>query len=557
VLQRFRHVLVIVLVVLGSALVVAACGSGDDGGSGAGAAGTEGKAAEAIPADSLFFTSVNIDADSDAWKQLTEVGSRFPGWAQVVQEFNTSLNETSEDGTSWSADIQPWLGGEAGIAVTELDVTQPSSPEPVVVGYVESKDDAKAAAVITKTEGVKPLADYKGYKRWGMDDDGFAAIGKNAVLIGTSEAVLQEAIDTREGGGSSLADAQAFKDTLKELPEDNLGVIYVDGPKLAQLVALAAQSAPQLPTTDEDGSGGAQAQQQQIAQALDQLRVLKSIGMSFGADDGGFRFRTATIMDEERAKTLGIATEDFEPSLTGRVPATTLAYFGFQNLGPMLKTTLDGLTGQSPQVAQAIAAIEAMTGAKFDSEVVPLLSGEHALYVAPGNPGPIPAVGLLLKPTDATQGAATIRKLTDALVRELSASGSEPGINVEDIPNGQRFSGEALSGLSVVWRQSGDVIAVSNDATAGDEPGESLADSDKWKSLKESAGVGDDVSALAYVDIPGILDAVRAAGAGAEIDSDPNVAANIKPLGGLAMWGDSKDGGITTADVYLEVRAAG
>ena len=105
--------------------------------------------------------------------------------------------------------------------------------------------------------------------------------------------------------------------------------------------------------------------------------------------------------------------------------------------------------------------------------------------------------------------------------------------------------------------RSGDVIAVSNDATAGDEPAESLADSDKWKTLKETAGVGDDVSALAYVDIPGILDAVRAAGAGAELDSDPNVAANIKPLGGLAMWGDTKDGGITTADVYLEVRAAG
>jgi hypothetical protein len=554
VLQRFRLLLVLAIVVLGSALV-AACGSGDDGGgSSAGAAGTDGKAAEAIPADSLFFTSVNIDSSSDAWKQLTEVGSRFPGWAQIVQEFNTSLNETSEDGTSWSADIQPWLGGEAGIAVTSLDLSQPSSPEPVVVGYVESKDDAKAAAVITKTEGVKPLADYKGYKRWGMDDDGFAAIGKNAVLIGTSEAVLQQAIDTREGGGAALADAQSFKDTLQELPEDNLGVVYVDGPKLAQLVALAAQAAP-LPATGDDGAGAAQ--QQQLTQALDQLRVLKSVGMSFGADDGGFRFRTATIVDEERAKTLGILTEDFEPSLTGRVPATTLAYFGFQNLGPMLKTALDGLTGQSPQVAQAIGAIEAMTGANFDTEVVPLLSGEHALYVAPGNPGPIPAVGLLLKPTDAAQGAATLRKLTAALVRELGASGEDAGVNVEDIPNGQRFSGEALSGLSVVWRQSGDVIAVSNDATAGDEPAESLADSDKWKDLKKSAGVGDDVAALAYVDIPGTLDALRAAGAGAEIDSDPNVAANIKPLGGLAMWGDSKDGGISTADVYLEVRPAG
>ncbi len=297
------------------------------------------------------------------------------------------------------------------------------------------------------------------------------------------------------------------------------------------------------------------AQQQQLTQALDSLRVLKSIGMSFGADDNGFRFRAATILDEERAKTLGVLQEDFEPTLLDRVPATTLAYVGFHDLGPMLKKTIDGFSGQSPQIAQALTAIEAMTGASFDGEIVPLLSGEHALYVAPGNPGPIPSVGLLLKPEDAAAGAATIKKLTATLSKELSASGSE-GLQIEDIPNGQRFSGPQTQGLSVVWRQAGDVIAVSNDQTAGDEPAASLADSDKWKALKKSAGVSDDVSSLLYLDIPGVLDAVRAAGAGAELDSDPQVAANLKPLGGLAVWGDTKDGGVATADVYLEVRAA-
>ena len=75
-LQRFRIFSSSLLVVVASALV-AACGRVDDGGgSGAGAAGTDGKAAEAIPADSLFFTSAsNIDSGSDAWKQLNEVGS--------------------------------------------------------------------------------------------------------------------------------------------------------------------------------------------------------------------------------------------------------------------------------------------------------------------------------------------------------------------------------------------------------------------------------------------------------------------------------------------------
>jgi hypothetical protein len=549
------RILSLLLVVIATAFLAACGGSDDDEGSsgsnqGAGAAGTDGKAAEAIPADSLLFTSVNVDQDSDAWKQLVAVGSRFPGWAQLATEFQTSLNEVSEDGTSWANDIEPWLGDEVAFAVTSLDLSTPSSPEPVFVGYAESTDDAKATALLEKGDDVAPIADYKGYKRWSSGEDGFAAIGKEAVLIGSTEAALNQAIDTREGAGQNLADAQTFKDTLAALPEDNLGVVYVDGPKLAQLAALAAQSGA-VPAVGEDGA--AAAQQQQLASLLEQLRVLRGLGMSFGADDNGFRFRTAALLDEARAESLGIQQEDFEPSLTDRVPATTLLYYGFQDLGPQIKQMLDQFSGQSPQVAQALTAVEAMTGASFDNEIVPLLSGEHALYVAPGNPGPIPSVGLLLKPEDAAAGAATIRKLTGTLTQELAAGG-DGSLTVEDIPNGQRFSGSQLGGLSVLWRQAGDVIAFSNDQTAGDEPASSLADSDKWKQLSEAAGVADDVAVLAYVDIPGTLDALRAAGAGAEIDSDPNVAANLAPLGGLAAWGDMKDGGVATADVYLEVR---
>ena len=41
-------------------------------------------------------------------------------------EFNTELQSQGEDGTTFAKDIQPWLGGEIGVAVTSLDITQPS-----------------------------------------------------------------------------------------------------------------------------------------------------------------------------------------------------------------------------------------------------------------------------------------------------------------------------------------------------------------------------------------------------------------------------------------------
>ena len=101
--------------------------------------------------------------------------------------------------------------------MTSLDITQPSSPKPVVVAYVESKDDAKAAALVAGEgrQGARRLQAATSAGRSGRERTAFVAVGENAVLIATSEAALQQAIDIRGGAGTALADSASFKDTLE------------------------------------------------------------------------------------------------------------------------------------------------------------------------------------------------------------------------------------------------------------------------------------------------------------------------------------------------------
>ena len=71
-------------------LVLAGCGGSDKASAVAGAAGTDGRAAQAFPASTVAFADANIDENSDAWKRLLALGARFPSWPKLVAEFNKS-----------------------------------------------------------------------------------------------------------------------------------------------------------------------------------------------------------------------------------------------------------------------------------------------------------------------------------------------------------------------------------------------------------------------------------------------------------------------------------
>ena len=144
-----RRARLLVLVAISTVLVAAGCG-GADKNSVAGAAGTQGQAAKAFPPGTLLFVDANADLSSGAWQKVRALLAKFPSWAKAEQRLTTAMARV-QDGASFDADVKPWLGDEAAIGVLGITLTG-GSPKPQLIGYVASKDDAKAAAALRKAK---------------------------------------------------------------------------------------------------------------------------------------------------------------------------------------------------------------------------------------------------------------------------------------------------------------------------------------------------------------------------------------------------------------------
>lgn len=526
----------------GGATSAAADTAADEGGIALGAAGTDGKGASAIPADALAFASVNIDRESAGWTKFIEVASRFPGFAKVATDFQDELASPGEDGTDFATDIEPWLGGEVAIGVLGIDLT---TQNPQIVAYIESKDDAAAAAAITKGGEATARPDYAGYKVFSDADDDpdsedmWAAVGDGALLISTSESDLERGIDTRGGDASaSLAGSADFGTTLGKLPDDNMAVLYLNGAKVADLARLGLAAAQAEAANGDGVAAGAAASlgagQAQLQQALDQLATIKGIGMSFGAEDKGFRLRTVISADPSYIAQLGGV---FSPALIDRVPADAVAFASFRDLGKNVQPQLDALLAQDPNASSQVEQAEAMLGLSIKDDIIPLLLNEHALYVGPGLPI---GVGLLLTPTDEANAAKVVRQLV------ALATQAQPGTTATDVEGGQQV---AVNGLPLYWRQVDGVLALSNLATAGDRQTEGLASNPAYTSALADAGAPAEMSQLLWVDVQGAIGLGKSMGAAYSAEADANVA----PLTSIVAWSESADD-TATADVFVGVK---
>ena len=520
---------------LSLALVAAACG-GTTTAAAPGAAGTAGMGADAFPASTLFFVDANADANSSAWQKVRAVGARFPGYAKVEAKVTEAVSKTGRDGFSFATDIQPWAGDEAAVGVLAITLAG-GKPKPQFVVYVSSKDDAKATAAITGDGTAKKGADYKGYAQF-TSDDAFIGVGKGAVLIAGDSGSLHASIDAREGAAADrLSGSPLYAEALGTLPDDNVLVGYADGPKIAQLAGTAFEAAA--------GAGGRAQPAAQVDQALSQLEALRAIAFSAGADDNGFRLRVSTLLDEAKAKQLqSIPSKSL--ALLDKAPANALVYAGSPGFGDSLSKSVADLTAANPEVAQGIAGVEAMTGLSVTNDVLPLLSGELGLYVSGG----APAKGaLLLQPKDAAAATASLKKITAAVAKQAAGDPSAP--KFAPLPAGD---GEVatVQGHDLSWLHDGDLIALGLD-TGGVAPGGGLAASDRFRGVRDAAELPDQVAALLYADIPGLVTLAQRTG-GDRVPAD--VLANIRALGGLLAW-STQDGGVAKGELYLQVPSTG
>jgi hypothetical protein len=346
--------------------------------------------ATVMPGDTPVYFAVNLDTDSAQLKKAEELVRRA-GLGDLLDQAMAGAESELQTDTNMTVDLDAFLGGEVGMAITNLAAIAGSemgtagwapyplgSPTPTAVTgagsgiavVVRAGDPDRAENVARQLieqqaldfGGTVTTTDHKGIMISSAMPSGdplggtsYARVG-DFLVFGATAADLEPVIDVAQGSAPSLADQAPFTRVRNELSSNFLVYSYTNGPAYiatmqADLQAAAAQLGPDFP----------------YGAAFAQLNTY--MGEVVWADDPGFRTDTISI---PAAGALPPAPANFDPALDARVPDDTLIFADSFDLGPSLGPSLDVLdsviraaVAADPDLAQELPA-DALEGITSD-----------------------------------------------------------------------------------------------------------------------------------------------------------------------------------------------
>jgi len=461
--------------VLAAVTIVSGCGGAEQTGA------EIPQSASLAPADAVVFARFTTDLESSQWQKAESVLARIPGVRNAL--LSAVEQGLSEEGLDWETDIAPALGDEVVIVAT-------AGLRPIVL--LEPESDEKLDALLAKSDEEVVRGEVEG-----------------RVALAEKDADLAEYRAALARG--TIEDDESFAAGLRALPEESLGLVWVD------MSAL----------TDDLSSLVEEATQERVELGIDWLSA------SFSAEDDGMLVA------------LGMRTPDggdthYEPKLFGRVPADAVAAISFGGT----QGALDRLQGQV-DLDELSSSIEEATGVSLDG-LVDALSEEGVLYVRPREN--VPDVTLALAPPNPDETWRTVDRLAHKLATEMQTAvttSTENGVAVsklvlEDVTI--RYA--RLDADTVVVTSGEDAVAL----LAGDSP--KLADSDDFRRAAEDVGLEDRTKGFVYVDVDGLLPLIESL-AGESIPAD--VRDGIGAIDSL-VFQTSGDGDTTRVSGFVRVR---
>ena len=471
-------------------LVAAGCGSEDVG------TGSTGAATLLKPGALVYWEAVS-DPDSEQWTQVEELLRRFPDGEKWIRELRQEFESDTE--VTW-AEVKTALGDDAVLAV----YPPAGGDEPLVVGMTNPDDPQKTIALIKRAD------------RTEGDEPSVTRVVDGWVAVSDSEAALDAAL--KGDSGRALADDAGFESALEDLPEDALTRVYVDP-------AAAVEAVRDL---DPQGRSA--------------LRM-------FGFDKLDFAGGWATAKDEgaELAFTLRgegadrlLGTGDpYTSALLDRVPADAFAFTSFR--GDAAREQFEQFS-DNPLYRMGIEEFERELGVTVD-ELVALFEGEVVFYARPGSP--IPELTLLLDSDDAEAARESAERLLRKLAQRAGLQVTEEG-DVTTV---------AVGGFSInLGTVGGAVVLTSAKSAIADlaEEGDGLAENDRFSSAIEDAGVPDEYTGLAYVDLSEAIELAMNYAQSSGETVPPDVSRNLEPLRSLVTYGD-EEGNLSTSLAFLEI----
>ena len=479
-------------------------------------------AANVVPDDALLYVHLSTDADRDAVKQALGLADRFPGYPRLRDDALRRVSSVAS-GVSYQRDIRPWLGKEAALAL--LNTSGQTAGSLVILAV---SDRSKAEGFLQRVAGAPSRQSYRGTDISTYSNTA-AAFAGGYLVIGQLPG-LRLAIDAAAGRGPSLGKSKVFKKATSNLPDGRVADLYASPDGVSRLLA------------SQGGAIGA-------AGALIDQPALQGAAISLTPKKNGAQVIVHSVLDPKVAKQVPRGKE-FEPDLVGSVPKDAMAYLGLTRLDQAGQRLLAaGLAGGgagrqlTTLLDRAQRDLSRRAGVDLEKDVLPLLQGEVALWLAPSVPAPI--LTLIASTDDEQRTREAFARLQTPIARLLAAPGGGPvswqerdvdgvkafqlrlGVGIEldyAVFDGKLVVSTSLSGVRAVKQRKGSLADnESFDATLGGHPKKVTSlvflDFSQLLALGERTGLSDSRSYLAVREDLRKVKAVGAAATGGASES--------------------------------------
>jgi Protein of unknown function (DUF3352) len=298
------------------------------------AARSETAAARFVPANSVAFVSVDLNALNSNSHHFSIQDLAASGGGSPLQNTGLDLQK----------DVLPWIGQYASFAVFPQSTTTTNGmPAVGAVALLQSRDDNATAAALKKALDYQRShgtsvnqSQFGGFTLYtsGQSGNNGAVLtsGKGWAIFASDQQAAQAVINRINGQGDTLDSAQAFKDAIGSLPSGRFGTIYVN---LRQIVnAILPSGAP---------NGAA-------SMSIPFLDTYPTGAGSLEWTDAGLRGQMtfSAVHGTTIANVAGDTT-----SLAQLVPSTAVGYQGVANAGNLVRTYITqflpaAVSGQDP-----------------------------------------------------------------------------------------------------------------------------------------------------------------------------------------------------------------
>ena len=496
------------------------------------------------PSDAAVYANIDLDPSGGQQLALNSILGRFPGLSGGSRD--ATINQWLDSGLRSSGlshtDVRSWLGAQLSLIVLKSgDGTAPAE-----VSLLASTSETAAQSMFAKYKA-GPLgttqrwtsATYDGVTvHVGQDSSGGTsvwAVTTDTVIAGTSEAAVDEVIDTSQGKHARLSSTADYIAAQGHLPSDRVAFLYLDVPRLAALVPSA-----------------------QAAALTSALGGYKGIGEAVVASSSGITVSGTVDFDRSKLSASAIASLGVAAHVNGALAFVPERAFGFITLVglPQMLKSLTSLAGTSLG-ASGSQALDQL-GITGPSGVLTHLTGDAGIEVEQVPGAQVPSGALVME----TDSSSAVQDFLDQLATTLCSGTSDCGSSA---PAQQTYQGVTISSITIngvdgaqlspAWAvDNGWAIIASTPAEVraviDARHGASIATSPDYQAVAGKVGTSN--NGMFYLNVKSLVAAVRAVlPADVQATFDQQVAPYLTPVRAIGSSTTSFSDHIATSEFIL------